>query len=301
MEFIFLDPLVAVCLFALAVILALAVPPLWRARRNQQLRARPLPDEWRAMAGQAMPLYLKMPAPLRARLDGLIQQFMAEKSFMGCNGLTVTLEMKLAVATPACLLVLNRPGALYEDLFSILMYPDAFIVPEEDHDDSGVVTMHDSVLTGQAWDTQRIILSWKDVQASRHEPRDGYNVVLHEFAHYLDAEDGDVNGAPRLASGDAYERWSAIMSREYEALGLAADRGEQTLIDPYGAEDPAEFFAVVTETFFELPVRMKAQHPALYQQLAAYYRLDPANWIEGLLTLPSPSATGEDAEGITSA
>jgi Mlc titration factor MtfA (ptsG expression regulator) len=138
----FLDPLIAVCGIAFGVIVVLVGPPLWRARRGRQLRAQSLPADWRGLVERAMPLYSRIPQPLRARLDGLIQQFMAEKEFVGCRGLTVTVEMKLAVAAPACLLVLNRPGPLYEELFSVLLYPDVFVVPEEDHDDSGVVTLH---------------------------------------------------------------------------------------------------------------------------------------------------------------
>ena len=203
---------------------------------------------------------------------------MAEKEFVGCRGLIVTPEMKLAVAAQACLLVSNRPTRPYERLYSVLLYPDAFIVPQEETDEAGVVTQHESVLTGEAWETHRIILSWEDIQASAQEPGSGYNVVLHEFAHYLDAEDGDANGAPPLGDAQRYERWSRVMSDEYEKLRAAAENGAETLIDPYGAEDPAEFFAVATESFFEQPRELKQRHAALYIELMNYYRLDPASW-----------------------
>jgi Mlc titration factor MtfA (ptsG expression regulator) len=134
------------------------------------------------------------------------------------------------------------------------------------------------VLSGQTWDTHRVILSWDDVRADAESRGEGFNVVYHEFAHYLDAEDGGVNGAPLLGDAEHYERWSQVMSAEYQMLRAAAARGEPTLLDAYGAQDPGEFFAVATEVFFELPVEMRERHPALYAELRAYYRLDPASW-----------------------
>lgn len=234
-----------------------------------------------------MPLYSRLPPPLRLRLEGLLQQFMAEKTFVGCGDLKVTLEMKLAVAAQACLLIVNRPGGVYEQLYAILLYPGAFRVPEEEHDEAGVVSVGESVLSGQAWETDRIVLSWDDVQAASDEPGAVYNVVLHEFAHYLDAEDGSANGAPPLRDRDSYRSWSQVMQSEYAALQAAAARGEQALLDPYGADDPAEFFAVATETFFGQPEAMKREHAALYEQLCSCYRLDPATWAPGSQACPA--------------
>jgi Mlc titration factor MtfA (ptsG expression regulator) len=252
--------------------------PLWQAHQRRQLRARPLPAEWGPHLERALPYYRRLPTELRARLDGLVQQFVAEKEFVGCRGLEVSLEMKLTIAVQACLLVVNRAARLYDELFSVLIYPAAFIAPDEHHDEAGVVHRHDQVLSGQTWDTHRVILSWDDVQASAAERGEGYNVVYHEFAHYLDAEDGGVNGAPLLGEAEHYERWSKVMSAEFEQLRAAAAREEPTLIDPYGAEDPGEFFAVVTEVFFELPAELRSRHPALYEEFRRYYRLDPASW-----------------------
>lgn len=264
---------------ALGVVAMLLGRPLWRGYRRRQLRARPLPDSWRTQIEHTMPLYRHLPADLRLRLDGLVQQFVAEKDFVGCQGLVVTQEMKLAIAAQACLLVLNRAALLYDELFSVLIYPAAFIAPEVRHDEAGVVHHHESVLSGQTWDTHRVILSWDDVQASFKSPGDGFNVVYHEFAHYLDAEDGGVNGAPLLGDAEHYERWSEVMSAEFQTLREAAERGEPTLLDAYGAEDPGEFFAVATEVFFELPAEMRTRHPALYTELSRFYRLDPASWL----------------------
>jgi Mlc titration factor MtfA (ptsG expression regulator) len=224
-----------------------------------------------------MPIFAHLPAALRARHEGLVMQFMAEKEFVGCRGLAVTEEMKLAVAAQACLLVINRPVNAYDDLYSILIYPAAFIVPEERRDEAGVVHHAEQVLSGQTWDTHRIILSWEDVEAAA-EPADGFNVVYHEFAHYLDAEAGGVNGAPLLGDAEHYARWARVMSAEFARLRAAAARGEPTLLDPYGGQDPGEFFAVATEVFFQLPTELRAGHPELYAELRGYYRLDPATW-----------------------
>jgi Mlc titration factor MtfA (ptsG expression regulator) len=267
-----------VLLVALGVFAMLVGRPLWRAFRRRQVRARPLPDSWRAEIERAMPLYRHLPPELRTRLDGLVQQFVAEKEFVGCQGLVVTQEMRLAIAAQACLLVLNRTARLYDELYSVLIYPAAFIAPEEHHDEAGVVHHRESVLSGQTWDTHRVILSWDDVRADAESKGDGFNVVYHEFAHYLDAEDGGVNGAPLLGDAEHYERWSKVMSAEFQTLREAAARGEPTLLDAYGAQDPGEFFAVATEVFFELPLEMRDRHPALYAELRTYYRLDPASW-----------------------
>jgi len=259
----------------LAVLLA---RPIWIARRRRRLRAQPIPAEWRAIIARAMPVYTRMPEALRTRLDGLVNQFVTEKQFVGCQGLSVTLEMRLAIAAQACLLVLNRSARVYDALYSVLIYPAAFIARDERRDEAGVVHEREQILSGQAWETHRIILSWEDVQASAHSGNDGYNVVYHEFAHYLDAEQGAVDGAPLLGDAEHYERWAEVMNAEFARLRSAAARGESTLLDPYAAEDEGEFFAVATEVFFERAADLRREHPALYAELSGYYRLDTAAW-----------------------
>jgi Mlc titration factor MtfA (ptsG expression regulator) len=272
-------PLFLIIGLALLIAVALIVAPSVRARRRRKWRDQALPDPWRTWLTHHIPWYARMPANLRDRLHGLVQIFLKEKNFVGCNGLVVTDEMRVVVAGYACLLVLNRPGVphrnLYDELLSILVYPTAFIVPEVDEDE-GVVTEGESVLSGQAWDSRRIILSWEDVQDSRTEPA---NVVLHEFAHYLDMEDETMDGAPGLGSAAAYAEWSEVFWDEYDRLADAVDAGRETLLDPYAATEPAEFFAVATEAFFHQPRELRTQHARLYEQLQKYYRLDPASWV----------------------
>lgn len=252
--------------------------PFWVARRRRRLRERGIPPEWRSIIAHAMPLYARMPENLRARLDGLVAQFVSEKEFVGCRGLEVTQDMRLAIAAQACLLVLNRAWSVYDPLYSVLIYPAQFIARHQHRDEAGVVHEREQVLSGQAWETHRIILSWEDVQASRVADNDGYNVVFHEFAHYLDAEAGEVDGAPLLGDAEHYERWADVMNAEFAQLRAAAARGEPTLLDPYGGENEGEFFAVATEVFFERAADLRREHPALYAELSRYYRLDPASW-----------------------
>jgi MtfA peptidase len=258
--------------FGFALIAWMLARPWLRRRARARYAAEPLPDPLRA-ALYRVPLYRRLPPELRARLEPLVRIFIREKQFVGCNGLTVTDAMRVRIAVPACVLVLNRDAHVYDELRSILVYPDEFVVREE-YEEDGLVVEGERVLSGQSWDTSRVIVSWRDVVESGN----GYDVVLHEFAHWLDEEAGAANGAPLLATHRDRERWATVMRRAYDALAERADAGDDTLLDPYGAEDEAEFFAVATETFFGLPGELREQDPELYAELARLYGLDPASW-----------------------
>lgn len=259
---------------AAAVIAWIIVGPLLAARRRAGLRTGSLTDIERATLGRRVPIYRRVPPELRTRLDGLIRVFLAEKSFVGCDGLEVTPAMRLTVAAQACLLVLGRDEHVYDALRAVLVYPSQFVVPETWHDEDGVVTQEDRVLAGQAWDVSRIILSWEDVTAGGHG-EEAYNVVIHEFAHYLDHEAGVSVGL-----GGAREGPAALLRREFEALQAAVERDQDTFLDPYAAEDAAEFFAVTSEAFIETPRELASAHPDIYTALSQFYRLDPATWQE---------------------
>lgn len=253
--------------------------PVLRARRRLRLARLPLPAQWQQWLEEEVVPYRHLPAELRGRLHGLIQIFVRQKAFVGCNGLEITDRMRVVIAANACMLVMNRPGVpqrgLYDELYSILVYPTAFIVPETLRMENGLVSEGHRVLSGQAWDSRRIILSWEDIE---HAPHAGHNVVLHEFAHYLDMEDETMDGAPGLGSAAAFQQWSQIFWSEYRQLHANLGAGLPTLLDPYAATAPAEFFAVVTEVFFSQPLELETQHPQLYGQLRKYYRVDPARW-----------------------
>lgn len=277
-------PLILAVAIALSAAAWFLAEPWWRRRRRYALLRRPFPQEWQRWLQARTRFYAVLPPQLRERFQGLVSIFVQEKNFVGCNGLTVTEEMRVIVAAYACLLVVNRPDVphshFYDDLRAVLVYPTAFIVPHTVRDSHGVVSEGHRVLSGQAWDSRRIILSWEDIEhgLAQQGLAHGHNVVLHEFAHYLDMEDETMDGAPGLGSARAYREWSQVFWQEYDRLRMNLSAGLPTFLDPYAASAPAEFFAVVTEAFFEQSRELELQHAGLYQQLQRYYRVDPARW-----------------------
>jgi len=278
----------AIAAAAVATLLALILPPLRRARRRREAVSRPLPEAWAAAIDRNVPVRRRLPVDLRRRHDGLVNAFVAEKQFVGCNGLVVTDEIRATIAAQACLLALGRPGSLYDELMSILVYPTAFWVEDEVHDEDGLVTRRRRALSGEAWDSHRIVLSWEDVTDSATSSDDGFNLVLHEFAHYLEAEGRGLAAALPLppapgrsptGRGRALESWADDVADEFDRLLDAVDRGEPTFLDPYAAEDEAEFFAVATEDFYERSRDLLAAHPRLYGLLREFYGVDPATWL----------------------
>ena len=247
---------------------------LLSAHRRNRLRRRSLTDAERRTLADWLPAIGRMPPELRDRLERLTAVFIGERQFVGCGGLTIVSEMKLAIAAQACLLVLGRDTHVYDELRAVLVYPSQFVVPEQSQDEHGIVTDEERVLAGEAWDQGRIILSWEDVGA-RGADGEAFNVVIHEFAHYLDHESG---GAPWIVDAAARRHWQGLLDAELARLRDAERRGEPTLLDPYAAEDRAEFFAVASETYFEEPRRFARAMPVLYAALRDVYRLDPAAW-----------------------
>ena len=183
-----------------------------------------------------------------------------------------------SVAAQACLLLLNQDRPPYPDLDSILIYPSTFVATREVANELGLVSTDHIAMLGESWSQGKVILAWDSVEKGVRNLNDGHNVVLHEFAHQLDHASGATNGAPLLTTGGAYKSWALVLSREFEELQKDARTGRASLLDHYGATNPAEFFAVATETFFERPEQMRAGHRELYEELAGFYRVDPAVW-----------------------
>ncbi len=206
-----------------------------------------------------------------------MQVFLADKSFVGCNGLAMTDTMRVTIAGHACLLVANLTDDPFPWVREILVYPDTFLVDREYVDEAGVRSVGREALAGESWDEGRVNISWQDVVEDAR-CADGVNVVVHEFAHQLDHASGVVNGAPVLRGNTA--QWSSVMADEYARLAERVDNDdtEDSVIDPYGATDPGEFFAVVFEAFIETPRALARDHPAMYSLLCSYSRLDPAAW-----------------------
>lgn len=205
------------------------------------------------------------------RLKMLTEQFLAEKQFTGVGGLTLTDEICVAIAAQGCLPILELGLSAYRGWVGIVVYPDEFVVQRRIEDEDGIVHEFEDVLSGEAWEGGPLIVSWTDAQMSG----EGYNVVIHEFAHKLDMLNGDADGIPALHSGLTPEAWDAVFLPAYEDFCRRVDEGEETRIDPYASESPAEFFAVLSENFFELPNAVQADYPALYALLRDYYRQDP--------------------------
>ena len=271
-------PLWALLFITTALVAWFAGQPRLAAWLRGRQQAEPFPAEWRRILRHRVPLVQHLPADLQLQLKKHIQVFLAEKAFVGCQGQAITDEVRVTIAAQACLLLLNRPASYFPNTRQILVYPGAFKVQHERVDEAGVVHTEHDERAGESWDSGQVMLSWPDVRRGAAVPHDGWNVVIHEFAHQLDAETGLTNGAPDLGSAQRYARWSAVMRTHYDALCAAVDAGEDTFLDPYAAEAPAEFFAVISEAFYETPVGLQRAHPALYDALRDFYRVDPAGW-----------------------
>lgn len=265
--------------FALISLIILAwLASRWlQQRKRRALLATPMPDDWLELLQRNIPLYSQLPAALQKQLHGHIHVFLHDKQFIGCAGLEITDEIRLTIAAQACMLLLNRETGYYPLLSTILVYPDTYVA-DETVSDGLIVTRQKKARMGESWRRGPVVLSWDDVRHGARDASDGDNVVLHEFAHQLDQENPQSDGAPLLERHSQYTAWARVLSHEYAELQGLAERHKKSLIDAYGASNPAEFFAVVTETFFEKPLILKKEKPELYEELRIFYKLDPANW-----------------------
>ncbi|YAF95716.1 MAG: zinc-dependent peptidase [Nodularia sp. CChRGM 3473] len=263
------------------IIAVILVSPILTKKSRSRIKKRAFAPLWNAIIENNLPIYLYLSPDERRRLQGHIQVFLTEKQFIGCRGLQVTEEMRLTIAAVACLLLLNERGKYFPKLRSILIYPGTYFVNQTVAVDNYIVEERRDARLGESWTKDQVILSWKQVQQDTQNWRDGHNVVLHEFAHQLDQEDGKAEGVPILQRQSDYVIWSRVMTTEYQKLGHDIQQGVKTVIDGYGATNPAEFFAVATETFFEKPQQLLGKHSALYELLQGYYQVEPMEWVEG--------------------
>jgi Mlc titration factor MtfA (ptsG expression regulator) len=271
-----MNPYVFLAAVVVVIVLALLIP---RYRLKRALAA-PFSDEWVSILEENIGIYRNLPMPLRLQLRQLVKQFLHQKHFAGAGGLEITDEMRVTIAAQACMLQLNRGTDIYPRLKYIIVYPTAFVVTRSDADESGVVSHGRKGLLGESWQNGKVIVAWDNVLHGARTFVDGSNVVLHEFAHQLDSETGSTDGAPVLAGASSYRSWASALSEEFVELQKDARYGKRSLMDHYGATNPAEFFAVATETFFEKPRRMAKYHQELFGVLKSYYRIDPREWQE---------------------
>jgi Mlc titration factor MtfA (ptsG expression regulator) len=251
----------------------------WREKKRERILEQPFPEEQLAVLERNVAHYRRLSAEDQKRLRDLVQVFVAEKHWEGRGDLTLTDEMKFTIAAQACMLVLELPHHLYASVESIFVYPSAVVRPEAPQ---GIFVRRSELVTGpvtllgEAHLRGPVVLAWDRVVRDGRAPRDGYNLVYHEFAHKLDMLDGRADGTPPLVSSEDRERWHQVCERVFLELRTRAERGEPTLIDHYGATNEAEFFAVVTETFFDRPQALLEAEPELYDVLRSFYRQDPA-------------------------
>lgn len=262
---------------AAAIVAALAAPTLARLWRRNRIARRPFPAAWREILRHRVPLVRELPAAQQLRLKKHVQVLLAEVPFIGCAGLTVTDEMRVTIAAQAAFLLLGRGGS-FGNLREVFVYPGHFVVPRSEAGAGGVVHEGEDVLAGQSWQRGQVLLAWDAVLDGAAGAHDGGNVVMHEFAHQIDQANGPANGSPYVGRGAPQQEWARVMTAEFQALQARLRTAEPGLIGPYAATNPAEFFAVTTELFFERPAALAAERPALYRQLQRCYRLDPGSW-----------------------
>jgi len=252
---------------------------LFKSRRRARLRAQPVPAAWRRILERNLPVFNRLSAADQSELLGHTQVFLAEKYFEGAGGLELTDEIRVTIAGQACLLLLHRATDYYPELITVIVYPSGYTAHEDRHIGGGIWEEGGEDRLGHTGQRlSALVLAWDAVRHGAAEPDDGQNLVLHEFAHQLDFENQSSDGTPALATTGDYRAWGRVMSAEFNALRRASYAGEPTLLDEYGATNPAEFFAVITEAFFERPRALKRRHPQLYAQLQRFYRQDPTTY-----------------------
>jgi Mlc titration factor MtfA (ptsG expression regulator) len=250
----------------------------WLQQRFLRKHRIPLPL-WETALSKA-PVLAQLDPAERHRLRKLASRFLDNKTIVGVQGLTVTDEMRTIIAAQACLVILNLDLDYFDGWREVIVYPDSFVVARQELDGAGIVHRNRRALSGEAWGQGPVILSWHDAQPGAYPGRRGSNVMLHEFAHKLDMLNGAANGMPPLHAGMSRPAWTEALSTAYADLNRRLQIHHQTPVDPYALESPAEFFAVLTELFFELPQSLQEIYPKVYDLFKQFYRQDPLSRIE---------------------
>ncbi len=251
-----------------------------RRRKRQALIAAGFPDTWNAIIAANVVHDALLSSSQRRRLREFVLVFVAETNWEGCNGFQMTEETKVTVAAQAALLALRKQVHYFEHVLSVLVYPDEFIGKDVDVNSDGIVTERQRRTLGEAVWRGPVVLSWIDVLEGGRREAQGHNLVLHEFAHQLDMMNGrHVDGIPPLETAEQLQRWLAVMQPEYETLIANCRHRRWGVIDCYGAQNEAEFLAVLVEAFFERATELQTRHTDSYKLLADYFEVDPASWL----------------------
>ncbi len=240
----------------------------WPSIRARNILKQPFPEHWRRILQHQVGFYPRLPAPLKTRLEHLVQLFLHDKTFYGAAGLTITDTIRVTIAAEACLLILGRTMDDYAKLKSIIVYPSRFLVDDQ----------HQSIRLGESWHNGRVILAWDEVANNSLYLPPGHNVSVHEFAHQLDQEDGYADGLPNIPAS-AVRIWSEAFSEALAGLREQLASEQPSYLNPYGSTNAAELFAVCTEAYFTDPCAFHEIYPKLFDLLRAFYRIDPRPWM----------------------
>lgn len=257
------------------VVLSAFMRHVYRVRKIRRLRSTPPPETWQPILERNFTVVARLTEEQRNQLFGTMQVFLDRIHFEGCGGQEITEEVKVTIAAQACLLLIGHEQKVYPKLKTVLVYPHTYQSGKRGMlgGDNG-----QGARLGESWGCGVVVLSWNSVLGGAHNFEDGHNVTMHEFAHQLDQVDGAADGAPILESRSAYVSWAKVLSADYDQLRRETVQGKRDVLDRYGATNPAEFFAVATETFFEKPRQLQKNHPELFEELHAYYKVNPLDW-----------------------
>lgn len=242
-------------------------------RHFKKVTSKVFPEKWEKVLEEKVEIYKKIPNEYKENYKKKIMLFLDEKNIEGCKGFEVNEEMKVIIASQACLLTINK-NDYYPRLNTILVYPTAYVAEGK----NGYNIPEMQVRLGESWSDGTVILAWNGLEHGVYDMTDGKNVAIHEFAHQLDQESGATDGTPILKNAEMYKRWWEIFHREYSKMKKEVEANESTFLDKYAATNEAEFFAVLTEFFFEKSVLLKKIHSELYEEMKEYFEIDPANW-----------------------
>jgi Mlc titration factor MtfA (ptsG expression regulator) len=248
--------------------------PLTRRGRRRRALAQPFPEAWRNLLSWNVAHWSLLDGGERERLEAFVRLLLVDKLWEASNRFQLTDDMRVVISALAGMLILGLDYDYYHRVTSIIVSPTTVVLDGDRHVGGGIFSDQPLAIIGEADPRGPVLIAWDSAIAQARHPEEGHNVVYHEFAHKLDMLAGSVDGTPPLESHAEYQRWVAICNAEYDALrdGTGGD-----LLDPYGAVNPGEFFAVVTEVFFDIPLRMEREKPALYAVLRDFYRQDPAS------------------------
>ena len=260
-------------------VLYFILKPKYKKYKRKKIMEKPFLPEWEKILKNYFELYNKLPVNLQEELKNKIKVFLKEKVFYGCQGMEITDKIRIIVAAQACILLLNRQTSFYPKLKTIYIYPTTYFSKNVSYD-AGIVTESTQASAGESWNSGELVLAWDASIHGATNTVDGHNVVFHEFAHQLDQEDGFADGAPILKHRSCYASWARVLGEEFERLKDKKKRRKKSVLNKYGATNPAEFFAVASETFFEKPRQLNKRHPELYEELKNYYNVNPIEWMD---------------------